>query len=79
MGHAKGLAVIVKGQRVFLRGVPAVVLDAADGQVVVELDSGLVELVPEDLVVQAENAESVERRQGWMMDSRFYQNRGSGK
>jgi hypothetical protein len=53
---------LVPGQRVFLRGIPGFVVDAGSGQVAVELDTGAVELVREDLVVMAESAESVERR-----------------
>lgn len=53
---------LVRGQRVFLRGIPGQVVDAGSGQAAVELDDGRIELVREDLVVQAESAESVERR-----------------
>jgi hypothetical protein len=54
---------LVREQRVFLRGIPSQVVDAGSGQAAVELDDGRIELVREDLVVQAENAESVKQRQ----------------
>jgi hypothetical protein len=47
---------LVRGQRVFLRRISGQVVDAAGCQVVVELDDGRIELVPENL-------ESVKRRQ----------------
>jgi hypothetical protein len=55
---------LVKGQRIFVRAIPGVVLDCGSGQAAVELDDGRIELVREDLVVQAESVESVERRHG---------------
>jgi hypothetical protein len=46
---------LMRGQRV--------VLDAGSRQAAVEPDDGRIELVPKDLVVPAESAESVEKRQ----------------
>ena len=54
---------LVRGQRVFLHGMPGQVVDVGFGQATVELDDGRIELVPGDQVVQAESAESVRRRQ----------------
>lgn len=54
---------LVRGQRVFLRGMPGQVVDVGFGQATVELDDGRIELVPGDQVVLAESAESVRRRQ----------------
>ena len=54
---------LVRGQRIFVRGIPGQVVDAAHGQAVVELDVGGIELVSELQVVAAESAESVKRRQ----------------
>jgi len=54
---------LVRGQRVFLRGIPGQVVDVGFGQATVELDDGRIELVPGDQVVLAESAESVRRRQ----------------
>lgn len=52
---------IVKGQRVFIRGAAAVVLDAAGGQVTIELDGRTV-VVAERELVPAESAERAEKR-----------------
>lgn len=46
---------LARGQRVSLRRIPGQVVDAAGYQVVVELEDGRIELVPENL-------ESVKRR-----------------
>ena len=55
---------MIKGQRVFLRGSPAVVLEAAAGFATVELDGGRVEIVAELELVTAESAESAKAREG---------------
>ena len=55
---------IVRGQRVFLRGIPAVVLDCGQGYATLELDGGRVEIVPEGQLVTAESAESAKAREG---------------
>ena len=55
---------LVRGQRVFLRGSPAVVLDCASGQATVELHDGRVVIVAEREITPAESAESVKRREG---------------
>jgi len=52
----------VKGQRVFLRGIPGQVVDAGSDQAAVELDDGRIELVSDLQVITAESAESVQRR-----------------
>lgn len=54
---------IVKGQRVFLRGIPAVVPDCGQGYATLELDGGRVEIVAERELVTAESAESAKARQ----------------
>ena len=59
-----GKAVLVRGQRIFLRGRPAVVIDAASGQATVELDDGRTEIVSERELVTAESAESAQQREG---------------
>jgi preprotein translocase subunit YajC len=53
---------LVKGQRVFLRGIPGQVVDAGSDQAAVELDDGRIELVSDLQVITAESAESVQRR-----------------
>lgn len=55
---------LVRGQRIFLRGRPAVVIDAASGQATVELDDGRTEIVSERELVTAESAESAQQREG---------------
>lgn len=55
---------MIRGQRAFLRGVPAVVLDAADDQAVIETESGAVVLVHERELTPAEDVQSVRRREG---------------
>jgi hypothetical protein len=54
--------VIVKGQRVFLRGIPAVVVDYGEGFATVELD-GRIEIVAERELVPAESVQSAQDRQ----------------
>jgi hypothetical protein len=54
--------VIVKGQRVFLRGIPAVVVDYGEGYATVELD-GRIEIVAERELVPAESVQSAQERQ----------------
>jgi hypothetical protein len=55
---------LVRGQRCWKRsGTSAVVLDAADGQAVVELATGAVELVAERELIAAENVQSVKERE----------------
>jgi hypothetical protein len=55
--------VIVKGQRVFLRGIPAVVVDYGEGFATVELD-GRIEIVAEAALVTAESVESAGSAEG---------------
>lgn len=55
---------IVKGQRVFLRGLPAVVMDCGQGYATLEIDGGRVEIVTKAELVTAESVESAKAREG---------------
>ena len=55
---------IVRGQRVFLHGVSAVVVDFGNGFAAVELADGRAVIVPEADLVLAESAESARARDG---------------
>ena len=55
---------IVKGQRVFLRGLPAVVMDCGLGYATLEIDGGRVEIVTKAELVTAESVERAKAREG---------------